>query len=354
MKRISFSIVVLIILISSCTKNKIKSDIFTTKDLLYKPVYIIFNSDKIGYAFCNGDKSPKSSEALLANPNFNAPITFSAYVYKTSDGGHSWSQVKMLNNYSFYPTALSRKNKIYIKLIDRRKELKSYLVLYNEKDNKIAFLNYDFERMGEVWFANNRIFIDGNKKNMNKIVSTDENFKIVDSTIVDNTVFMNEVCNFNNHCFVLTWANKLYDITNKKSINLSENKYSQITKVNNEEILLFSNEKENDKVVIIEKYNIKTHKRRHIKELKDYSIINEFKSNDSVIAGFVGNIVGVFTEYDLLYSLDKGETWETYHLNDPNYYTPNCLIGNIMYLINGDKIIQKIRFGNTPNLSIVN
>jgi len=103
--------------------------------------------------------------------------------------------------------------------------------------------------------------------------------------------------------------------------------------------------------VIVEKYNIKTHKRRKIKELKDYSIISEFKSNDSVIAGFVGNIVGVFTEYDLLYSLDKGETWEIYHLNDPNYYTPNCLIGNIMYIVSENRKIQKIRFEN-PNRGV--
>ena len=351
MKSKGFFLIIMIILISSCSKNKIESDIYTVKGLIYKPVCITFKSEKVGYAFCNGDKSPYPTEAQLANPNYNAPITFTAYVYKTSDGGNSWSQVNVLNNYSFYPTILSYKNKIFIKLIDRRKELRSYLVEYNENDNKIIFLNYAFERMGDVWFAKNRVFIDGNKKNINKIVSTDENLEIVDSTNVDNIVFMNEVCNFNNHCFVLTWANKLYDITNKKTINLSENKYSQINKVNNEEMLLFSNKKEHNKVVIIEKYNIKTLKRRKIKELKDYSIISEFKSNDSIIAGFVGNIVGVFTEYDLLYSLDKGETWEIYHLNDPNYYTPNCLIGNIMYIVSENRKIQKIRFEN-PNRGV--
>ena len=308
----------------------------------------------MGFAFCNGDISSETIDIRLSNPNYNAPRIYTSYVYKTSDGGHKWFKINEFKNCSFYNDALSFKDKVFLHAFDERKELRSYLVMFNENNNKISFLNYNFERMGEIWHNNDKIYVISQKNNFNKIVSTDENFEIVDSTNVDNTVFMNEVCNLNNHCFVLTWANKLYDITNKKSINLSENKYSQITKVNNEEILLFSNEKENDKVVIIEKYNIKTHKRRHIKELKDYSIINEFKSNDSVIAGFVGNIVGVFTEYDLLYSLDKGETWETYHLNDPNYYTPNCLIGNIMYLINGDKIIQKIRFGNTPNLSIVN
>ena len=60
-------------------------------------------------------------------------------------------------------------------------------------------------------------------------------------------------------------------------------------------------------------------------ELIDYSIrtgaplevVENLQSNDKVIIGFIGNIKGVFTEFDLLYSLDNGRTWQIKKLEEP-------------------------------------
>jgi len=79
-----------------------------------------------------------------------------------------------------------------------------------------------------------------------------------------------------------------------------------------------------------------------IKIIKNYSIIKNLQSNDKAIIGFIGNIKGAFTEYDLLYSLDKGKTWQIKKLEEPNYVRPNCLINNIVYIYSGGARMQKI------------
>ena len=81
---------------------------------------------------------------------------------------------------------------------------------------------------------------------------------------------------------------------------------------------------------------------RVIKIIKNYSIIKNLQSNDKAIIGFIGNIKGAFTEYDLLYSLDKGKTWQIKKLEEPNYVRPNCLINNIVYIYSGGAKMQKI------------
>ena len=81
---------------------------------------------------------------------------------------------------------------------------------------------------------------------------------------------------------------------------------------------------------------------RVVKKIKNYSIIKNLQSNDKAIIGFIGNIKGAFAEYDLLYSLDKGKTWQIKKLEEPNYVHPNCLINNIVYIYGGGARMQKI------------
>lgn len=79
-----------------------------------------------------------------------------------------------------------------------------------------------------------------------------------------------------------------------------------------------------------------------IKKIKNYSIIENLQSNDKATIGFIGNIKGAFIEYDLLYSLDKGKTWQIKKLEEPNYIRPSCLINNIVYIYSGGAKMQKI------------
>ena len=57
-------------------------------------------------------------------------------------------------------------------------------------------------------------------------------------------------------------------------------------------------------------YEPYAHRLRVINKIKNYSIIENLQSNDKATIGFIGNIKGAFIEYDLLYSLDKGKTWQ--------------------------------------------
>ena len=57
---------------------------------------------------------------------------------------------------------------------------------------------------------------------------------------------------------------------------------------------------------------------------------------------YEGYLFGTYTEYDLLYSLDKGKTWQIKKLEESNYVRPNCLINNIVYIYSGGARMQKI------------
>jgi hypothetical protein len=76
---------------------------------------------------------------------------------------------------------------------------------------------------------------------------------------------------------------------------------------------------------------------------ENYSIISNLQSNEKVIIGFVGNIKGLFVDYDLIYSTDKGQTWQIQKLKDKNMITPNCLVDNVLYIYSGRKL-QKVTF----------
>ena len=75
------------------------------------------------------------------------------------------------------------------------------------------------------------------------------------------------------------------------------------------------------------------------------NIVQGLQSNDKVICGFIGNIKGSFTEYDLFYSLDQGKTWQIQELKEKSYIRPNCLVNNIL-IFTAEKADSKKLFLN--------
>ncbi|MFM2291965.1 MAG: hypothetical protein RIS29_1778, partial [Bacteroidota bacterium] len=303
-----------VLLLTSCNKPKVKSEIFYANNF-YVGVHVQFVNSKIAYGFGNGEfeDNPKIKHYINNRTSY-------AIIYKSVDGGLSWKEIYRIKDFSFYSTVCEHDNMLYIKLIDMsftNKYMSSKVVAIDYKKETYKMLNYTFDRMGNIWYSKNRLFVDCNQYDKNKIISFDIYLNNLDSIDRKMPLFYNDVCKIGDNNYVLTHSNQLYLIEDRISINLTNKKYEQLARANDHELLLFSQDKEDDaKKVYIEKYNVKTKTITPVCEYNGYTIIEKFKANDKVIVGFIGNIKGIFTAYDMIYSLDHGNTWNKYRLDD--------------------------------------
>lgn len=302
--------------------------------------YMYFKTDNEGYLFGTYTEYEELSEKELEDPNNIPKSTDEANIYKTTDGGKNWVKINSIRDYSYYNNSFINGNAILIKIIDSKEILKCNLVNFDISTNKINRLNYNFERMGEIWSNDIKTFVNSKNNGINYIYSVTSDFKKVDSVAIKE-VFKDKVIHFRNDFYVLTWDNHLYNITKQKRDKLSIIP-KNIVKQDENTILIAGNTIKDDNEISLISYEPNTRQSRAIKKFKNYSIIENLQSNDKAIIGFIGNIKGAFTEYDLLYSLDKGKTWQIKKLEEPNYVRPSCLIDNIVYIYSGGARMQKI------------
>lgn len=302
--------------------------------------YMYFKTENEGYLFGTYTEYEELSEKELENPNNIPKSTDEANIYKTTDGGKNWVKINSIRDYSYYNNSFINGNAILIKIIDSKEILKCNLVNFDISTNKISRLNYNFERMGEIWSNDTKTFVNSKNNGINYIYSITPNFKKVDSTAIKE-VFKDKVINFRNDFYVLTWDNHLYNIVKQQRSKLPIIPKS-IVKQDENNILIAGNILTDENEISLVSYDVNTQQSKTIKKFKNYSIIEDLQSNDKAIIGFIGNIKGVFTEYDLLYSLDKGKTWQIKKLDEPNYVRPNSLINNIVYIYSGAARMQKI------------
>lgn len=302
--------------------------------------YMYFKTENEGYLFGTYTEYEELSEKELEDPNNIPKSTDEANIYKTTDGGKNWVKINSIRDYSYYNNSFINGNAILIKIIDSKEILKCNLVNFDISTNKINRLNYNFERMGEIWSNDIKTFVNSKNNGINYIYSITPDFKKVDSAAIKE-VFKDKVIHFRNDFYVLTWDNHLYNITKQKRDNLSIIP-KNIVKQDENTILIAGNTIKDDNEISLISYEPNTQQSRAIKKFKNYSIIENLQSNDKAIIGFIGNIKGAFTEYDLIYSLDKGKTWQIKKLEEPNYVRPSCLINNIVYIYSGGARMQKI------------
>jgi hypothetical protein len=106
-------------------------------------------------------------------------------------------------------------------------------------------------------------------------------------------------------------------------------------------VLIATNEQEN--TITLYQFETTSDKLEKLQTFENYSIVSHLQSNEKIIVGFIGNIKGMFVDYDLLYSTDKGQTWQIQKLKEKKLIKPNCLKNNILYIYSGRKL-QKITF----------
>jgi len=323
------------------TINRSNLEIFESAGMKGKPVHMYFLNSQEGYLFNYTTESQDQTAEQLNDPSFIPNTTDISTIYKTIDGGKNWAKVYTLKDYAFYDTAFCDGSSIYIKIINNKESLKNKILKFDFRTFQSTILAYNFERMGEFWAFNQKVYINSKNNGSNNIYSIDKDFRKLDSVRV-NRVFKDRVTLLNQKPYVLTWDNEIYDIQNDEGVKIpSTDELACITKNGVESLIVVG---KSSSSVTLYRYNVMTRHAQFLKEFDGYSIIQGLQSNEKVIYGFIGNIKGPFTEYDLFYSLDHGKTWQIQELKEKSYIRPVCLVGNILYIYSGGDKFQKIVF----------
>ncbi len=323
---------------------KDKADIYKCKgipDVNQAFSYMYFKTENEGYLFGTYTEYEELSEKKLENSQ-NIPQSIDeANIYKTIDGGKNWAKIDSILNYSYSEIATYSNSGVYILRNDVKEDFKYSITYFNIQNEETINLLNAKPVVSAIWNDNNKIFFTNNRGFI-KLYSLDKNQKL-DSIDIKNYVLRG-----------LSIKNKFYAIFSSSETSYfgsadEQNKEIKlpvipkgIIKQDENNILIAGNTIKDENEISLINYEVNTQHSRVIKKFKNYSVVNNLQSNDKAIIGFIGNIKGTFTEYDLLYSLDKGKTWKIKKLEEPNYIRPSSLINNIAYIYSGNARMQRI------------
>lgn len=328
-----------------CTSN---NDIYICngiprEDLSFSALYFLNKNE--GYLFGTLSSYSGLTESDLNNPQFTPKYKEEAVIYKTVDGGYNWEKIDSETDKGYSNISIRDNNFIYIVLKDSKMNFQNNIVKISLPDLK-KIKSKNIETISSLWMSKDQVNYSNNRKNLFL-------FKLSDSLV------------FNKSLPIPKYILKGISID---AINLGlfadhdssylgyidiNNKYHEITlpiipkdiiTLNKEDVFVIGNAKDNDKEIEIVKFNLKSNSLTDITKFSDYSIVKEFYSSDKVMVAFVGNIEGAFITYDLVFSTDKGLTWNVRKLEEDNFVHPSCLIDNILYIYSGGARMQKIVF----------
>lgn len=301
-----------------------------------------FKNTNEGYLFGELQDWPNMSDKDLENPLFTPQPNYFSIIYKTKDGGKSWELIDSIAHREFMDYYTVMNNNIYIGQSDfyGKKYYLSKFNLLNDSLTSIQNIGY----LGPI--SNNRkniIYCS----NYDYLKFCNENLDIVDSLKIDeigvellqvkDKIFSTVLTPQDNYQFY-----QLFEIKNQKKENKNISFSVKIMlKYDDENLLLVGNR---EKEVVVAKYNIKTNKEDILKEFNGYRMVKEVQYNGKIITGLMGGISGMFVDYVLFYSTDKGKTWQISNLKERSYVHPTFLIDNILYIYSGGGRIQKIEF----------
>ena len=293
-------------MILNCNENKMH----TIKTNLVKGdyVHLIFINKEVEYVFCN-------YESFDNNNKFSE-------IFETTDGGKMWHSVKKNSyliasnvtpyyyngelyfgleaNNNFFITSLKSK-----KYLGKSKSLYSIFNLGNKiyYSNSLGITNIETGKLMNGISIGNDLSTNGN--NLITIKSDKTTDYLIKYSIDDNFK-MNQVKS-NLHSFKIAKQIQGSNLIFAGQDNLGKINISKLDIRNDNIVALYSTNK--------------------------YSIVENLQTDKSIISCFLGNIVGGIVKYDILYSLDYGNTWNIKSFNSLISIHPNFRISNNIYIL---------------------
>lgn len=289
-----------------------------------KPEYMLFKSENEGYIFSK--KGNLYSEASIM-------------IYKTINGGKDWQQIYFANDWLFYGYAKLYDNAIFGNIKSSKNVAKNNLFKLNLATQEFKLFDFNIEAIGNVWVKNDSVCLSFYNKPQNYILTTDTSFSAYSVKFFGYTPKTDGVVSDNINTYFVTWKNQLVVETDGEYKEVAITEPACITKIAENKVLIATNEHKN--AINLYQYDLARDKLEKLTTFENYSFINYLQSNENVIVGFVGTET-YFPVYDLIYSTDKGQTWQILKLKEL-MITPNCLINNVLYIYSGINL-QKITF----------
>jgi hypothetical protein len=342
MKKITlFIIVVVFLLFLSCINNK--NDMITIVNcngISGKPEYMLFKTENVGYMF------------IYKGNMYSSSADVSIFIFKTTDGGENWEQIYSQDGYIFarYSIFTLFNNAIFGTVENPEDITKPNLFKLDLTTQEFKLLDNDTLGVdgvgGFILIKNDSIVTFFSKDKYRGTLTTDTDFssfslKSFNYTVKFVTNANDGIVSDSTSIYFITWKNQLVIETNNEYKEIAINNPVGITKIAENKVLIATNEQEN--TIILYQFDVTNNKLGKLQTIENYSIISHLQSNEKVIVGFVGNIKGMFVEYDLIYSTDKGQSWQIQKLKENKLVSPNCLFDNILYIYLGRKL-QKVTF----------
>jgi hypothetical protein len=342
MKEILLCLFVIIVGCKDSVKNSNTIEMFSFKGMTGKSEYMYFINPNEGYSFNNKTMTDwsKVTQEQLDDPNYFPKSTDKSTIYKTIDGGKNWEEITSITSRNFFNRALVFEDAIYIATNDFYND-KVFIAKFNISKDVLEF-EKEYDVIGGIFTNGKNIFLQTEKGNsismFNKDFSSEEKlyWGVGNESLSVNNGLYTILRNKNGHNYLQEYFNDY-----SQQINLIIEPEHLIKK--SDSSLLIAGEKDN-KTILLLSYDIHKKQTQVLKEFKGYSIVQGLQSNDKVICGFIGNISGMFTKYNLFYSLDNGKTWQIQELKEKSHVRPSALVDNILYILSGGNRMQKIVF----------
>lgn len=308
--------------------------------------YLYFKNQNEGYLFGTIRTFEENNDTKIDTDSEKTNLIEQANIYKTTDGGRNWELINSKNNFSYFEMATVFENSICILRNDNSEDFKFNILKLNLLDNS-TFVSKEIRPLSVIWNNGRNIHYTSNRNNI-KLYSLNEKLNSIDSFFI-NDYAISAIYFKNTHYAVFSNKENTYfgKVNKEKILNIDLNitpKYLTIQDEN--KIIIVGNEKFNNNGIKLVSYDISNGDKKVVAEFKGYSIIQDFQSNNKVICGFIGNIDKSFIKYDLLYSIDKGNTWKIQKLKEDSYIRPNSLNDSTFFIYSGNNMIQKVSFTN--------
>jgi hypothetical protein len=337
--------ILLTIIFSILGCNKGKSEIFERYGLpsgLSIGGIIYFNSTNHGYYFGNLMQLNEDGNSDVNSPDLPPKLKYKAVIYKTIDGGKNWEHIISLNNYSFTDHYV-KDNLIFLVISEEINSGRKKVVKFDINNDSLSQCDLLFEHVSCLWADEKHFNVYNSTKEINKVYRITHDFQKISSAKAVKKYYGKVIQIDKSFYSLLNNEKELYNITNNKTKKLSVNvEVEDFTKQDDNNLLIIGYIDSKDKEVQIYRYNVLNDELNIVKAVKGYSIVKNFQSNGNYITCFVGNISGLFVKYDLLYSKDKGNTWNILKLSEPYKVSPSCLVDGVLLTDAGFDSMQKI------------
>lgn len=341
MRKIFFLIFVSLVLSGCKDETNIRFEMFNSIGMGGAPECIFFINPMEGYSFNNKTDRDwsKVTEEQLDDPNYFPKSTDIAEIYKTIDGGKNWKKITSIANRKFFNRALFFENAIYIGTNNFFSN-KVFITKFNIFKDTIDF-EKEYNVIGSIFTNGKSIYFQTEMGNSVSVFDKDFSNEAKLQWNVGNTSLF-----VSNNLYTIIRNNKgqnyLQEYINNFPQKISLTLEPECIIRNGDALIIAGNSQKS--IISLVSYNLETKQKSTLKEFEGYDIVQGLQSNDKVICGFIGNIKGAFTEYDLFYSLDQGKTWQIQELKEKSHIRPNCLVNNILYIYSGGGKFQRITF----------